>query len=141
MRKVYHLPSACPITTGQTTTRGDGLLSVRAAAQLLQVSPSLIQWWAQRGILVKDQRVAASKLWVRVNESDMARLDGSADATQLATIPEIMPARRLSRSEVWDEVRQGHYLTYRIARGRCWEWRLRPCDSSEQIAAPPTCSV
>jgi hypothetical protein len=141
MRQVYHLPSACPITPGQTTTRGDGLLSVRAAAQRLQVSPSLIHWWAPRGILVTDQRVAASKLWVRVNESDMARLNGSADANQLATIPEIMQARRLSRSKVWDLVRQGHYLAYRMTRGRCWEWRLRPCDSSEQIAVPPIRSV
>lgn len=141
MRKVYHLPSPCPITTGQTTPRGDGLLSARAAARLLPVSPSLIQWWAQRGILVKDQRVAASKLGVRVNESDIARLDGSADATQLATIPEIRQARQLSQGEVWDLVRQGHYLAYRMARGRCWEWRLRPCDSSEQIAASHVRSV
>lgn len=130
LRKLYHVPSRCPLTTGPMSARGDGLISAKTAAQRLQVSASLIQLWAQRGVLVKDQRVATSKLWVRLDPSDIARLNGSTSAAHLASIPQIMKARGLSRQEVWDLVRQGHYRAYRIAHGRGWEWRLK-CVSLE----------
>lgn len=134
LRKVYRILSTCPITTRQPTARGDGLVSAKTAARLLNVSSALIQLWAHRGVLVKDQRVAASKLWVRVDQTDIARLNGSADCTGLTTFPELMHTQQLSREAVWDLVRHGQYSVYRMARGRAWEWRLRPCEGNAQTA-------
>jgi hypothetical protein len=90
VRKQHHIPSACPLTTSEGEARGDGLVPVTVAAQLLHVSPSLINGWAKQGVLCKDQRVAASKLWVRVNDSDIARLNGSVNSQQWPTIDHIV---------------------------------------------------
>lgn len=126
VRKQHHIPSACPLTTAEGEARGDGLVPVNVAAQLLNVSPALINGWAKQGVLFKDQRVVASKLWVRVNESDIARLNGSVNSQKWPTIDHVMKTHQLTRDAVWDLVRQGHYIAYRQPRGQCWEWRLKP---------------
>lgn len=125
VRKLHHIPSACPIINRESKARGDGLVPANVAAQLLNVSPSLISLWAMRGVLVKDQRTTASKLWVRLDKQDIARLNGSADCRALPTLDQVMNRHQLSRDAVWDRVQQGHYIAYRKARGGCWEWRLK----------------
>jgi hypothetical protein len=47
----YRIPTACPITPRDHEPRGDGLLSVNAAAERLEISPNTIVLWARKGIL------------------------------------------------------------------------------------------
>ena len=42
IRKQHHIPTCCPIDPTVSAPRGDGLVSVKTAAQLLQISPSLV---------------------------------------------------------------------------------------------------
>lgn len=127
LRRVHAIPTACPIGTGASATRADGLMSTRAAAERLGVSEAAIRIWALRGIVRCDQRCAASKRWVRLSDADIARLDGAADVTSMATVREIAQAEGISYDEVWARVCNGHYAVYRTARGRkAWEWRLQP---------------
>lgn len=124
IRKQHDIPTGCPLDPQQSTPRGDGLISVKTAAQLLQVSPATVHLWAEQGVLVSDQRVKASKLWVRVDETDLVRLNGSRPVEHLPTFNDIMSQRQLSREAVWSLVRAGEYLVYRAAQGQNWEWRL-----------------
>ena len=113
MRKQHGVATACPLHT-------------REAAQRLSVSPSLVPLWTQRGILVHDQRQTASRVWVRLDEDDLARLGGSSPlAPHLPTFGEVMRAENLSHDALWDRVRRGDYRAFRMRRGQCWEWRLQ----------------
>ena len=126
MRKQHGIPTACPLHTRDAARRADGLMPVAAAAQRLGVSPSLIHVWVQQGVLVHDQRRSASRVWVRLDEGDLARLDGSSPlALHLPGFGEVMRAEHLSRDEVWDRVRRGKYQAFRARHGQCWEWRLQ----------------
>jgi hypothetical protein len=125
IRKQHHIPTKCPIKPGQTTPRGDGLWSVQTAAKRLRVSAGTVRLWAKQGILVSDQRISGSKLWVRVDESDLARLEGSETYDKLPRITDIMEAKQLTREEVWQLVKDGVYIAYRARLGCNYEWRLQ----------------
>lgn len=132
IRKQHHIPTSCPLDPVASTPRGDGLVSVKTAAQMLNISPALVHLWSKMGILVYDQRVSASKRWVCVTEADVHRLNGSTDCTHLPTIVEVMMAKSLTRDEVWALVRAGQFAAYRSQHGGNWEWRLKSVELSEQ---------
>jgi DNA invertase Pin-like site-specific DNA recombinase len=132
IRKQHHIPTHCPIDPIEAAPRGDGLVSVKTAAQMLNISPALVHLWAKMGVLEYDQRVSASKRWVRVMDADLDRLTGAADCIQLPTIAEVMMAKNMSRGDVWALVRAGQFVAYRSRHGGNWEWRLRNIALSEQ---------
>jgi hypothetical protein len=107
---------------------------------MLKISPALVHLWAKMGILMYDQRVNASKLWVRVTEADIYRLNGSTDCTYLPTIAEVMMTRNLARDEVWALVRAGEFVAFRSQHGGNWEWRLKRVEPSAQ-EYPVSCIV
>jgi hypothetical protein len=135
IRKQHNIPTGCPIDTNQETPRGDGMVPVKTAAKLLNVSPALINLWAKQGVLHSDQRVKLSKLWVRVDDEDLTRLNGSLKCDHLPTFAEIMKQHQLSRDQVWALVRQGHYLAYRAKLGKNWQWRLEASQPTEKTVA------
>jgi DNA-binding transcriptional MerR regulator/uncharacterized protein YndB with AHSA1/START domain len=131
IRKQHHIPTGCPLDPLPAQPRGDGLVSVKTAAQLLQVSAATVHLWAEQGVLKADQRVSGSYLWVRVDETDAARLNGSHQGEPLASIRDIMSASQLTRDQVWALVRAGDYIAYRIKKGENWEWRLEMTASAK----------
>ena len=132
IRKQHQIPTDCPIEGNQTAPRGDGLVPAKVAARLLHVSPATVHLWAGQGVLVHDQRVSASKLWVRVDESDVNRLNGSLHCAHLPTITDIIGESHLTRDEIWALVRDGQYAVYRVRSGGNWEWRLQRTGLSEE---------
>ena len=124
IRKQHAIPTSCPISAHHTTPRGDGLLRVKAAAQRLDISAQTVHLWAKQAILVSDQRVRGSKLWVRVDETDLRRLDGSMYCDHLPTIDDLIAQQQVTRAEVWQHVKAGQYVVYRVRKGGNWEWRL-----------------
>lgn len=137
MRKQYQIPTACPVDPSAVTRRGDGLMPAALAARQLGVSRSLVHVWIQQGALPSEQRMEQSYHWVRLTESDIARLDGTHDWGQFPTVREVMERRGCSREQVWELVRAGHYVAYRHAIGQCWEWRLErvtACPLEHQVA-------
>lgn len=126
MRKQHGIATACPLHTREAARRADGLMPVTAAAQRLGVSPSLVHLWVQHGVLARDQRRSASRVWVRLDADDPARLDGSSPvAPHLPGFGAVMRAERLSRNALWERVRSGEYRAFRARHGQCWEWRLQ----------------
>jgi len=136
MRKQYGIPTGCPLASDQAAARADGFVSSRTAADRLGVSSSLVNLWVKQGVLVHDQHVAASKVWVRLNEDDIARLTATAaGVTGLPTFASVRLLAGLSRPDLWQLVRAGRYLAFRVAHGQTWQWRLqdiRPANKPEQ---------
>jgi hypothetical protein len=125
MRVEHGIASGCPVDPAGTPCRGDGLVSVRRAAHLLQVSPALIHVWIGHGVLAGDQRVAGSYRWVRLTEDDRRRLQGEARCTQFPSLREVARERGCTAEAVWDLVRAGEFVPYRHRAGEQWEWRLQ----------------
>ena len=131
MRKQHHIPTACPLDPHIPLPRGDGLVSAARAAELLHVSPATVHLWAAQGILASDQRVRGSKLWVRVSDADLTRLDGALSYTHLPTVADVAAEHQITRDAVWALVRAGYYLVYRARNGQSWEWRLEKLSQPE----------
>jgi len=126
MRKQYGIPTGCPLKPDLAVVRADGLVSSRTAAERLRVSASLINLWVKHGVLSHDQRMPASKVWVRLNEDDVARLTGTtADAVSLPTFGSVKAHAGLTQHELWQQVLAGRYLPYRVRRGQTWQWHLK----------------
>lgn len=139
MRKQHAIPTSCRIDPDLAATRADGLVSSKAAAERLQISLSLLNVWVRHGVLHHDQRVPASKVWVRLDDADVARLTGTApEAESLPSFRTLLRETGLPPTELWQQVAAGRYLPYRVRRGRTWQWRLkalasRPPDVSNRI--------
>jgi len=134
MRKQHAIPTGCSLTPKPMVSRADGLLSSKAAAARLGVSAFLINLWVKHGVLVHDQRVPASKVWVRLNEDDLARLTGaSTEAANLPTFKAVQVDTGLSGHDLWQQIFAGRYLAYRVRRGQTWQWHLKEAGS----ATPP----
>jgi DNA invertase Pin-like site-specific DNA recombinase len=126
MRKQYAIVTACPLHTQGALQRADGLVPVKVAAQRLVVSPSLVHVWVQHGVLAHDQRRSASRVWVRLDQDDLARLNGSSQlAPHLPSFAEVMRTEHLSQDALWDRVRRGEYRAFRARHGQCWKWHLQ----------------
>jgi hypothetical protein len=119
--------------------RADGLVTGRRAAELLGVSSSLVNLWVKHGVLVHDQRVPASKVWVRLTDEDLARLTGGvAEAISLPTFGLVRAQTGLSPCELWQQVAAGRYLAFRVRRGQTWQWHVKEICPTNQAQKPPT---
>lgn len=131
MRKQHGIPTACPLQTQGAVQRADGLMPARAAAQRLGVSPSLLHVWVRHGILDFDQHQTASRVWVRLNGDDLARLDGTSPiGPRLPRFAQVMAAEHLSRDALWAKVRDREYQAFRVPHGQAWEWHLQRLPAS-----------
>lgn len=139
--RAYHaLATACPTMPQDDGARGDGLISVRAAAQRLGVSPTVFEHGRRWGFVQTEQRVVGSPLWLRLSDADFARLDGTSGAAGCGQwrLREAQRVLGLSRQQLWEQARRGELVAYRTRRGRHWEWRLSPRTTPpSSIAARP----
>lgn len=132
MRKQHAIPTGCPLKPDHAAERADGLVSSRVAAERLQISASLVNLWVKHGVLLHDQRVPGSKVWVQLFEEDFARLTGaSPDAATLPSFASIRTRTGLSQHELWHQVSTGRYLPYRVRRGQTWQWHLRETPTAD----------
>ncbi len=125
IRKQHAIPTACPVDTEARAARGDGPVPVALAAEQLGISRSLVHVWVALGVFSGDQRVAASKRWVRLTSADIACLDGRHDWGGFPTLRQVRPERGWDRAELWSRVRAGEYVAYRHPTPQRWEWRLQ----------------
>ncbi len=132
IRKQHAIPTACPVEHDASGARGDGLVSSKAAARRLGISFQSVHLWVQQGILEADQRAPGSVLWVRVTDTDVARLDGSAPDDGLLTMAELAADGPRTRDEVWAAVCTGHYRVYRVRAGGNWAWRFEAVPHTQR---------
>jgi hypothetical protein len=73
-----------------------------------------------------------------LTDADVARLDGSATPSGLTGIADVMRQDQITREEVWDRVRAGRYVAYRVRHGlEGSQWGLRPTTSAASRCMPP----
>jgi hypothetical protein len=137
VRKMYGIPTACPVDPEQGTARGDGLVPVRVAAERLGISPSLVHLWVQHGVLRSDQRRTGSYRWIEVTPGDVARLTGAVPDRGLLTLTRVAEVHGVNREDVWELVRAGEYVAYRVRQGKTWAWRLQPIANTMASAMLP----
>jgi hypothetical protein len=126
MRKQHGIPTGCPLHTRDAAARADGMVPVTVAAERLGVSSSLVHVWVRHGVLRHDQHRSASRVWVRLNADDSARLDGSSKTGPgLPSFAQVQRTECLAREDLWHRVRCGEYQAFRVRHGQLWQWHLQ----------------
>lgn len=130
VRRKHQIPTGCPYTTPSAGPRGDGLVKVGEAAQVLGVNRTMITDWFHQGFIQGAQRGPRSALWVRLDAADLHRLDGSA-----ALLPGMIPLEeaagrlQLDKNGIRDTIAAGRLQAYRLKVDRRCRWFL--------LSAPP----
>jgi len=128
-RNKHKIPTACPYTVrgpGPHGPRGDALFSATEAAQRLGVSPSMIADWFHRGLIAGHQRRRRCPIWVRMDDQDIRRYDGSVPLDpDMVPLPQVPETLGMSQDQLRDAVHNGQALTYRLREGRQWRWYVQ----------------
>jgi DNA invertase Pin-like site-specific DNA recombinase len=123
-RRRHHIPTACPITPCDESPRGDGLVSVRSAAQRFHTSRSTILNWARKGLLYSEHKAGVCPLWIRLLPEDVARLTLTSAPPQSLSLREAGRRLHLTESQLWAAIRRGQGTGYRVLRRQRWQFRV-----------------
>ena len=123
-RRRHHIPTACPIVPLDNQPRGDGLVSVKVAAQQFHTSINTILLWARKGILYNEQKVGVCPVWVRITPEDFVRLNQPVAPPDSLQIGQVCKKMQINRAHFWEQVRLGRYTVYRVKEGMHWEFRV-----------------
>jgi DNA invertase Pin-like site-specific DNA recombinase len=138
VRKNYGIATACPYFSGTSGPRGDGLICVREAGERLGISLSMVRLWFRRGALVGHQRRQQTPIWVRVTEDDLWRLDGSTQPRPgLVPVNEAAQMLGMTVDQVWEQVRSGKLLPYRLRVKKRWVWYVEISTKQTDPATTP----
>ena len=147
VRVHHHIPSDCPIVPRGQETRGDGLVSVSAAARLLSVSRATIDGWIRYGVLFAQQMPGRNPYWLRVSPEDIARLTAQSSEPGFERLRSATKTLRLTEAQLWEEVRIGQRAIRRMWRDQHWEWQVAVSvpeiqdDHQNQLLSTPAGSV
>lgn len=138
VRKRYHIPTACPYFRRAEGPRGDGLVAAPEAARRLGLSSSMVSYWFRHGILVGHQRQPQTPVWVRLTEEDIRRLDGSTPPRpELVPINEAAHRLALTVEQVWEQIRAGRLVPYRLRIKNRWLWHVEAVPPQQDLATNP----
>lgn len=83
----------------------------------------MISFWYRRGVLAGHQRGGGSPLGVGLTEEDIERLRGSTPLRAgLMTVSEAAQEFGKTVGQVWEEVRAGGLVLYRLKVKHRWRW-------------------
>jgi hypothetical protein len=87
----------------------------------------MISLWFQQGLITGHQRKPGGWLWIRLNEDDLHRLDGSAHWLP-AMIPFLDAAQifGVSTAQLRAMLVAGDLTAFRIQHQDAWRWFLLP---------------
>lgn len=132
IRGYHDIPTACPIMPSDlangSAARGDGLIPLRTAAARLGVTLGALYHWWKWGFIQAEHKGPTDPLWIRLDDRDQARLDGTLAARGHGQwrVAEAQQALGVTRDEVLRRARAGELIAYRAKVGTHWEWRLSP---------------
>jgi DNA invertase Pin-like site-specific DNA recombinase len=124
VRVHHHIPSCCPIVPRGQTTRGDGLVSVSAAARLFGVSRATIDVWVRHGVLFAQHMPGKNPYWLRVSPAEIARLTAQFSEPGFERLRAATKTLGLTEAQLWEEVRAGRRAIRRMRRDQHWEWQI-----------------
>ena len=93
--------------------------------------------WFHRGLIAGHQRQRRSPIWVRLDEEDRQRYDGSSSLLpSMVPLPHVQESLGLDPTQLASAVQDGQVLTYRLREGKQWRWYVRLIDEQ-----PPASSI
>jgi DNA invertase Pin-like site-specific DNA recombinase len=127
VRRKHKIPTACPLGSANSSPRGDGLLKAAQVAKRLAVHPSMIALWFRQGLISGHQRKPGGYLWIRLNDDDLHRLDGStpwqSEMISLLQAPQKLGA---PSEQIRAMILAGDFTACRIRHQDAWRWFLLP---------------
>jgi DNA invertase Pin-like site-specific DNA recombinase len=129
VRRKHQVASLCPslLPPGADLPRGDGLIPTRLAAARLHVERCMISDWFHAGLIQGRQRHPGASIWIRLDENDLRRLDGS-----ISQLPEMLPLETapyilgLNSDQFRATMQTEKLLPYRIRNGKQFKWFVLP---------------
>lgn len=133
IRQSHGIVTGCPTMPREGSARGDGLVSVRAAADILGVVPTALDHWQKWGFLQLEQRGVGSPLWVRLTAEEIGRLDGTLAARGYGQwrVREAQRVLGVSKQQLWEKARHGEIVAYRAHVNDHWEWRVSLAERAQ----------
>jgi len=129
VRQRQAIPTGCPCHVQGPGPRGDGLIPAAEAARRLGVDASTVTIWFRQGVLDGHQRKPGSPVWVRLSEADRRRLDGSTSPRcDLLTVRRAARRLGVATEEVWELIRAGRLIPYRLRAKNHWRWHVQLPD-------------
>ena len=130
---------------------GCGFVTAAEAAATLQVSVSQLLDWRRRGLVVGQQQRRGAQVWFLLDDDLCYRLAGKAPRTlpfvgELVPLPAVESRLGLSAAGLRAGVRNGRFLTWRLAHGSHVRWYVQPVlapvdtelnDKSRSISTEP----
>lgn len=132
VRRKHDIASDCRYSAISDQPRGDGLFPAKVVASRLGVQSCMISEWFHAGLIQGCQRCAGAYLWVRLNDDDLRRLDGSA-----TKLPEMLPLETAPRTLGLDSdqframLKTEKLLPWRICAGKQFKWFILPNNPIE----------
>ncbi len=129
VRRKHRIPSNCPYQAVSGQPRGEGLIPAKAAAARLGVSHSMISDWFHAGLIPGHQRRPGAALWVRLDDTNLSRLDGSASLR-----PDMLPLESaaqtlgLNPDPFRATMQSQKLLPWRIRLGKQFHWFILPLN-------------
>jgi hypothetical protein len=132
VRRKHQIPTACPYTTRKSGPRGDGLVKVGEAAQVLGVNRSLLTDWYHQGYIQGVQHGRRSALWVRLGAEEVYRLGGDAPyQTGMIAVEQAGEKLKLDPGGIRDRMEAGEILAYRLRVDKRCRWFLLPRNPTD----------
>lgn len=131
VRRKHHIPPAGPQLSPASPSHENGLLKASDVALRLGVHPCSITAWFRDGLISGHQNNPDSWIWVRLNNDDLHRLDGSAQ-WQPEMIP-FMDAPRIlgvSPDQLRAMIISGRFSAFRLHYHAAWRWFLLPIPNN-----------
>jgi DNA invertase Pin-like site-specific DNA recombinase len=126
VRRKHAIPTACPLG-GPAKPRGDGLIKASAVALRLKVHHAAVAQWFRAGLLTGIQHKPNGWLWIRLNDADFHRLDGSTlwqpEMISFADAPQILGVTPVQLRAM---IEAGRFTPFRLRYLGAWRWFLLP---------------
>lgn len=140
VRHYHRIATACPAMPRDDQPRGDGLVSIGAAATTLGVVPSALDHWRKWGFVSVEQAGEGSPIWVRLTAEERARLDGTLAAQGHGQwrIREAERVLGVTKEQIWEKARRGELIAYRARFASHWEWRVSRAENVDRLGNDET---
>jgi hypothetical protein len=141
LRGNHEIPTGGPARPHNAQSRGDGLVPLRTAAQILGVTPGAPDHRRRWGFRHGEQRGADAPVWGRLTTAAVARLAGTvaAQGRGQGRLRRAQAILGLTPEELREQARRDELIAYRARVADHGEWRMSPAKTER--GPPPTATA
>ncbi len=132
LRAKHHIPTGMPVNATDDLPRADGLIPAKAAARQLKVTPSTLLDWFRRGFIPGSQAKAGSSVWIKLDQTNHHRFDGSWPSPSPDMVPlALTPAHfDLTPTQLTAALRDQTLFAFRVGFALHWFISTNPSRSA-----------